>query len=112
MDKRLKDALEYANYVDAFKNQKRILQQKYEKDLVLYWKGHAFKASVELISFAVNQGSSYWVTDINNIPCFIDEVLEFHKQLQETYNTATTSFGEAYAEMLKGKRSVEGLFSV
>ena len=112
MDKRLKDALEYASYVDAFNNQKRILQQKYEKDLMLYWKGHAFRSSIELISFAVNQGSPYWVTDVNNIPCYIEEVLEFHKQLQQTYANATTSYGEEYEKILKSKRSVEGLLRV
>ena len=112
MDKRLKDALEYANYVDSFNNQKRILQQKYEKDLMLYWKGHAFKSSIELISYAINQGAPYWVTDTNNIPCLIDDVLDFHRKLEETYNTATTSYGEEYKKMLKSKRSVEGLLSV
>ena len=32
MDQRLKTALEYADYVTTFKNQKRVLQETYNKD--------------------------------------------------------------------------------
>lgn len=112
MDPRLKDALEHADYVTTFNNQKRLLQQKYKKDCILYYKGHAFVSSVELLAFALNQGEAYWLIDANNVPVYIDDVLDFYTQLKNKYNSATSSYGEAYNEMLSSKRNVEGLFGV
>lgn len=112
MDKRLSNALEYADYVKSFKNRKRILEQKYEKDLMLYYKGHAFKSSLDLISYALNQGEPYWVVDTNGVPAYIEDVLDFYTKLKDTYNTATASFGTEYKAMLESKRSVQGLLDV
>ena len=111
MDKRLSKALEYADYVKAFKNKKRIIEQKYQKDLMLYYKGHAFKTTLELITFALNQGEPYWLVDANGVPLYIDEVLDFYTQLKNTHKRATTSYGIEYEKMLKSKRSVEGLLN-
>lgn len=112
MDQRLSKALEHANYVQSFKNKKRILEQKYQKDIMLYYKGHAFESTVSLVSFALNQSEPYWIVDSNNVPVYIDKVLDFYTKLKDTYNTATTSFGVEYEKMLKGKKSVQGILDV
>lgn len=112
MDQRLKDALEHADYVTTFNNQKRILQQKFQKESILYYQGHAFTASVELLAFAINQSEDYWVIDNNKIPVHITKVLDFYEKLKETYHNATQNYGNEYAKMLENKKTVEGLFGV
>lgn len=112
MDQRLSKALEYADYVKTFKNKKRILQQKYEKDCILYYNGHAFVCSIELIAFALNQGEPYWIVDANGVPAHIEQVLDFYTKVKDTYFSATESYGVEYNKMLSGKRSVEGLLDV
>lgn len=112
MDQRLSKALEYASYVKSFKDKKRILQQKYHKDIILYYKGHAFNSSLEIISFALNQSAPYWIVDANDVPVYIDEVLDFYTKLKDTYNSATESFGIEYNSMLKSEKTVQGLFDV
>ena len=50
MDQRLRKALEHADYVSTFKNQKRILQEKYAKECMVYYQGGQFTATREFIS--------------------------------------------------------------
>ena len=51
MDDRLKKALDFSNYMITLDNQKRILKEKYQEDLLYYYGGGTFVATKELITF-------------------------------------------------------------
>ena len=51
MDDKLKLALDFSNYMITLDNQKRVLQEKYEQDLIYYFNAGRFTVTQGLVSF-------------------------------------------------------------
>ena len=51
MDERLSKALDFSNYMVTLNNQKRLLAEKYQENLLHFYNGCQFTASKELINF-------------------------------------------------------------
>ena len=51
MDERLEKALDFSNYMLTLNNQKRLLSEKYQEDLIHFYNGSQFTLSRELITF-------------------------------------------------------------
>ena len=51
MDLRLDKALEFSNYMTTLNNQKRLLWENYQQNLVYYFNGGKFTITTDLISF-------------------------------------------------------------
>ncbi len=96
MDQRLKTALEYADYVTTFKNQKRVLQETYNKDCTVYYCGGQFTATREFITSVLAVKCDIFV-DNNQTPI---EVLNSKEKLQTIDNAigdlSKTDFEIAY----------------
>jgi|11_taG_2_1085331.scaffolds.fasta_scaffold00045_26 hypothetical protein len=112
MDQRLSAALEQSNLMVVINQQKRIIKQQYQADLVHYQKGCQFTADQELISFCqsmiqLGQTQSVIIDD-NSIPCLVENLENFASDLVETYASATNGYFNKY-ERLKTQRNTNGI---
>ena len=112
MDERLKKAINFSNYMVTLNNQKRLLKEKYQEDLLYYYNGCQFSITKELITFLgflVEKGNdSVVLTDDNQVPTRIEHLEDFFDQVLDKYFTASNDYLNDY-EALKKKRSVEKL---
>lgn len=115
MDDKLKQALEFSNYMITFDNQKRILKEKYQDDLIYYFNGGRFTATQELVSFCqslVNLSQTETIlVDDNSLPIVVEDLQKFSFEIVNVYTTATNKYLTEYNK-LKTNRSVEGIFDV
>ena len=112
MDERLEKAIEFSNYVVTLNNQKRLLQEEYEEQLLYYFGGCQFTVTKELITFVnvlvEKDIDEIVLTDDNNTPIKIVNLEEFYEGVLDTYFSASNSYYTKY-DALKTKRSVDKL---
>ena len=110
MDSRLDKALEFSNYMTTLNNQKRLLWENYQQNLVYYFNGGKFSITTDLISFleAVKY-DSYVLIDDNNLPVKVD-TRKFLLDIRIKHQKATTEYYEEYSK-IKSKRKVEDLIA-
>lgn len=112
MDERLEKALDFSNYMLTLKNQKRLLAEKYQEELIHFYKGSQFTLTRELITFVSAMVSAdqdeVVITDDNNIPCIIENLEEFYGEIINKYTVASNDYYTAYLK-LKSSRRVEKL---
>jgi hypothetical protein len=112
MDERLEKALDFSNYMLTLSNQKRLLAEKYQQDLIHFYSGSQFTITRELITF-VNamvdaDQDEVVIIDDNSIPCMVKDISDFHIEILSKYATASNDYYTEYAS-LKTNRSVEKL---
>lgn len=112
MDSRLEKALDFSNYMITLNNQKRILKEQFENDLMYYFNGGTFTVTQELISFcqsliSLNQTSTI-IVDNNSIPIEIENLEEFADSLVSVYWKAANKYFTEY-DKLKTNRTVKGI---
>ena len=112
MDEKLKAALDFSNYMITLTNQKRIIFEKYQNDLLYFFNGGQFTVSQQLISFCqsliqLNQ-TEVVIIDDNQIPVEIENLQDFTQKILNVYFSATNSYLSEYT-LLKNKRSVESI---
>ena len=97
MDERLKKALDFSNYMVSLNNQKRLLTEKYQENLIHFYSGCQFTVTKELINF---------------VKLLLDNHQEdgavFYEQIIDVYFVASNSYHAEYMK-LKKQRSVEKL---
>ena len=112
MDERLEKALDFSNYMLTLNNQKRLLSEKYQQDLIYFYNGSQFTITRELITFVnamINaEQDEVVLTDDNNIPCLVVNLSEFHSEIINKYSIASNEYYTEYANLRKN-RSVEKL---
>lgn len=112
MDERLTKALDFSNYMVTLNNQKRLLNEKYNEDLLFFFNGSQFLITKELITFVGlmldKQQPSLILTDDNNIPTLITDVQDFFDSIIDVYTSASNMYYAQY-QTLKKNRSVEKL---
>ena len=112
MDERLKKALDFSNYMVTLNNQKRLLAESYQEQLVHFYNGSQFTVTRELITFVstmINADQDEVViTDDNSIPCMIEDLTDFYDEILNKYSIASNNYYTEYAN-LKKSRSVEKL---
>jgi hypothetical protein len=105
------DVYDFANYAKTFSNQKRLLKEKFETDLIIFYNGGEFSASTSRISYLNtiehNTLSTIEIDD-KGTPIRISNIDEFLATLVKARNNALQSYFDAYEE-LKSNRSVQGL---
>ena len=114
MDEKLSQALERSNFMTTFSNQKRLLWEKFQDNLVYYKDGHEIKVSETLISFCkiyAEKQRRLVITDANNLPFEIEDSAVFLDELLEIYSTASNTYFTDYNSLRKN-RSVEGLVNL
>jgi len=113
MDERLEKALEFSNYMVTLNNQKRLLNEKYQEDLLYFHAGCQFTVTKELVTFVSmlvdkDQTDNVVLIDDNGIPCLVSDIEDFLSDIMDTYFSASNEFHSKYID-LKKKRSVEAL---
>jgi hypothetical protein len=112
MDERLEKALDFSNYMVTLSNQKRLLAERFQEELIHFYNGSQFTVTRELITFVnamvtANQDEIV-ITDDNNIPCLVKNIDEFYNEIIDKYTSASNSYHTDYLK-LKSNRSVEKL---
>jgi hypothetical protein len=115
MDERLQKALDISNYMVTLNNQKRLLQEQYQENLIHYYDGSQFTITQQLISFcqsllAMNQESTILIDD-NQIPTDIENLEQFTQDLYSKYFESANRYLTEYNK-LKTNRSVESIMSI
>lgn len=112
MDERLEKALDFSNYMVTLSNQKRLLAEKFQEELIHFYNGSQFTITRELITFVnamvVANQDEIVITDDNNIPCLVKNISTFYSEIIDKYTSASNDYYTAYLK-LKSNRSVEKL---
>jgi len=112
MDERLKKALDFSNYMVTFNNQKRLLKETYNQDLLYYHNGAQFTVTRELINFCYTllstDNTEVVLVDDNGIPVQITDLDDFHSNIIDVYFTASNEYYNKFMH-LKKQRSVPNL---
>jgi hypothetical protein len=114
MDERLKKALDYSNFMITLTNQKRILLEQYNNDLMYYFNSGQFTVSQQLVSFcqsllSLKQTETVLVDD-SGLPVEIENLEDFTKNILNVYFKASNRYLTEYTK-LKKNRTVEGIVS-
>lgn len=112
MDERLAKALDVANYMITFNNQRDILKQEYKENLIYHYNGFKFTVTLELINFiyivdSMELGQIILIDDNQN-PCAIEDISTFKNDIFDVYFRATNSYNEKFIK-LKKQRSITKL---
>lgn len=115
MDERLQKALDISNYMVTLNNQKRILKEQYQENLVHYFGGGQFTITQELISFcqsliSMNQTGTILIDD-NGMPVEIEDLEDFAQSIYSKYFEAANRYLTEYNK-LKINRSVESIMNL
>lgn len=113
MDERIEKAFGVANYMATLSNQRRIILEEFNQQLVYYQNGGTFKITPELITFTksvleLGHDADVPFIDANNFPILINDVQAFYDTIVETYFQAINNYSVKFAE-LKSKRKVEDI---
>ena len=112
MDERLEKALEFGNYMVTLNNQKRLLKQTYEQELLYFYKGSTFTVTKELITFVstlkAQEQDTISLVDDNTGPVEVTDVEGFYQEILDTYFSATNKYLTEYNK-IKTNRSVESM---
>lgn len=115
MDERLEKALDISNYMVTLNNQKRLLKEQYQENLVYYFNGGQFTITQQLISFcqslvAMDQTGTILIDD-NDLPVDIEDLQTFTSDLYSKYFEAANEYLVEYNK-LKVNRSVESIMDL
>lgn len=115
MDEKLKQALDFSHYMITLNNQKRVLKEQYQNDIVYYFNGGQFTVKQELVSFcqaliSLKQIETILVDD-NGIPVEIEDLFTFTNNIVNVYFKAINRYLIEYNK-LKSNRTVEGIIDL
>jgi hypothetical protein len=112
MDEKLKNALEFSNYVIVLNNHKRVLFEKYKNDSIFYYNSGKFSVTQQLISFCKTlcdlSQESVVLLDDDGLPVKILNINEFTTTIINQYTLATSNYLFEYNKLIKN-RSVAGI---
>ena len=108
MDGRLKKALDVANTMITFNNQKEILKQEYRDSCLYHENGHRFTISRELINFLSSAISreileNLVILDDFENPYMISNVKEFYKKIFDIYLESSNKYYYEFAKLKKSR---------
>ena len=110
MDERLKTALESANFMVTFNNQKEIIKQTFKENCLHHENGRRFTINRELINFLSTLSSKGYTEDVvvlddMEIPYMITNVDEFLEKIFDIYIESTNQYYKEHTDLI-AKRSV------
>lgn len=110
MDERIEKAFAVANYLATLSNQRKIVLEEFNQQLIYYSNGGTFLIGPELINFTktvLDLGYTHDVpfVDVDNFPIVITDVQEFFDIILLNYMTALNTYSIKFAE-IKSKRKI------
>jgi hypothetical protein len=108
MDDRLKSALEVANLMVTFNNQKELIKQEYNESCLYHENGHRFAVNKELINFLntllqMGHDCDIVILDDFETPYMIADVKEFYDKIFNIYIEVSNRYYQKYIEMKKNR---------
>ena len=116
MDERIEKAFETANYMATLSNQRKIILEEFNQQLIYYINGAVFKIDSTLISYTktvldLGHTADIVFVDSNNSPVQIQDVQAFFDAVTEQYFLALNTYSNKYSE-IKKQRRVQGLIEL
>lgn len=115
MDERLKAALEFSNFQQAFSTKIKNLKEKIDANLTFGYNGGIFKIDRPLLTFVhtLNEAgrTNVILLDHNDNPILIEDLEKFENEIYDRYFSSTNEYYNEY-QTLKKSRSVERLLDV
>jgi hypothetical protein len=116
MDERIEKAFETANYMATLSNQKRIIKEEFDQQLVYYINGGTFQITINLISYVktlidLKHTTPLILVDSNNIPIAIDDIDEFLNKISNQYLSACQTYYTKYSD-LRIKRKIKDIIEL
>jgi hypothetical protein len=113
MDERLEKAFAIANYRSTLSNQRRIINEEFEQQLVYYHNGGTFKVDPTLLTYTkmmldLKYTHDVPFLDVNEFPVLIANVQEFFDNIVSVYFEALNEYSAKFAE-IKSKRHVKDI---
>jgi len=110
MDERIEKAFAVANYMATLSNQRKIVLEEFNQQLVYYSNGGTFVISPELINFTktvldLEYTHDVPFVDVNGFPVVIADVQEFFDTILLQYMTALNEYSVKFAD-IKSKRKI------
>jgi hypothetical protein len=110
MDERLEKAFAIANYRSTLSNQRRIINEEFEQELVYYHNGGTFKVDPTLLTYTkmmldLEYTHDVPFLDVNAFPVVIPDVKEFFDKILLQYVTSLNIYSDKFAE-LRSKRKI------
>jgi len=110
MDERLEKALEFSNFMVTLDNQKRVIQEVFNQNIVFYHNGCQFTVTKELLCFCNmlidRHQNSVVLIDDNDIPIEIENLQKFLDDILDIYYSACNKFFADYAQ-IKNNRKID-----
>jgi hypothetical protein len=116
MDERIEKAFDVANYMATLSNQRRIMLEEFNQQLIYYINGATFVISPELLTFTklmIDSGYTHEVAfvDINMLPVIIGDVQEFYNTISQQYFESLNVYATKYAS-LSTKRKIQDIIEL
>lgn len=116
MDDRLKNALDVANLMVIFNNQRELLKEEYKEGCLYHENGHRFTVDRELINFLTSLTQLGHTEDIVILddfenPYMINDVTIFHEKIFNIYIETTNRYYHRYI-LLKKDRSISKMIGI
>jgi hypothetical protein len=108
MDERLEKALEFSNYMVTLNNQKRVIRNQYQEQIVCYFNGGQFTVTKELVTFVnmlveKDNTDDIVLVDDNETPILIPDLESFLSDVIDQYFTAANTYYTEYQKLLKNR---------
>lgn len=114
MDQRLEKALDVANFMMTFNNQRKLLKQQFESDLQYHKEGHRFIVTMDLINFIQNMIDlnldNTILIDANDTPYQTFNLKQMRDDMLDVYFRATNRYHQKFNELKKTK-TIENILS-
>jgi hypothetical protein len=116
MDERLKAALDVANHMVTYNNQRELIKQEFKENCLYHEDGHRFVIDRELINFLstltqLGHDTDVVILDDFENPFMIENVKEFLDKIFMIYIEETNSYYHKYA-LLKSTRSISKIMEI
>lgn len=112
MDKELKKALEFSNYIQTLENQKNIIREKFLQSLTVYEGNSSITIDSTIISYLhslINSGyTSAVILDDSEMPVKISDLDQFYQTVSKKYQDALDRYEEQYTKLLQ-QTSIENM---
>jgi len=111
MDEKLKNALDFSNYMVTLNNQRRILLEQFKENTKYYYGGGQFTIETSLMSHLSalsNVTNNAILLDDNSIPILVEDVTGFLAEIAKKYDENLRIYYQEY-QNIKNSRSVEKL---
>jgi len=113
VDSQIEKAFEVANYMATLSNQRRIILEEFDQQLVYYTNGATFKIGPELISIIktmldLGHTTDIAIVDTNNLPVIISDLQSFFDDIFSIYFEAVNDYAAKFSD-ISSKRKLKDM---